>query len=109
VRLNEHLQSGPVSLHSDQTCAGNCSAAGTARADHGAMSCPDYWVEFDPESPCSAHSRIGGVSPATNGTLRAAGINDTSSEERRVTMNMILLSPRPSAVDPQITSLTESS
>ena len=58
---------------------------------------------------CSAHSRIAGVSPATNGTLRAAGTNDISSEERREVMNMILPSPPPPAADPQITSLTQSS
>jgi hypothetical protein len=62
----------------------------------------------------SAHRSEPGFEPAvvgfaTNGTLRAAGTNDASSEERRETMNMILPSPPPPAADPQITSLTQSS
>jgi hypothetical protein len=54
---------------------------------------------------CSAHSRIAGVSPATNGTLRAAGSNDISAVFSCVVMDMILPSPRLSAADPQITPL----
>jgi hypothetical protein len=53
--------------------------------------------------------RIAGTSPATSGTLRVAGTNDTSSEPRLVVMAMILSGPQRHVADPQITPLTQTS
>jgi hypothetical protein len=49
------------------------------------------------------------VSPATNGTLRAAGSNDISAAFSCILMDMILSSPQPQAADPQITPLHKTS